>query len=178
MNNLYDLSEQYKNLLDFAEEENIDISETLLGIAETLDQRMESLVLTVKTLEAQSDVIDSEIVRLKGKKQAVENHVNRIKTYTKELLEASGRTKAGGPLGSVSIQNSPMSLVVDNQNLIPEDYMKASLVVQMNELPDELSGHPSLKLSVDKKAILDLARHDDFEISGTHSERKQHVRFR
>jgi hypothetical protein len=50
--------------------------------------------------------------------------------------------------------------------------------VQMSELPDELTGHPSLKLSVDKKAILDLARHDDFQISGTHSERKQHVRFR
>ena len=86
MNNLYDLSEQYKTLVDFAEEENVDISETLLGIAETLDQRMESLVLTVKTLEAQSDVIESEIARLKGKKQAVENHINRIKIYTKELL--------------------------------------------------------------------------------------------
>ena len=178
MNNLYDLAEGYKTLVDFAEEENVDISETLLGIAETLDQRMESLVLTVKTLEAQSDVIDSEIVRLKGKKQAVENHVNRIKTYTKELLEASGRTKAGGTLGSASIQNSPMSLVIDNQTLIPEDYMKASLVVQLSDLPDELSSHPSLKLSVDKKSILDLARQDDFEITGTHVERNQHLRLR
>ena len=178
MNNLYDLSEQYKTLVDFAEEENVDISETLLGIAETLDQRMESLVLTVKTLEAQSDVIESEIARLKGKKQAVENHINRIKIYAKELLEASGRTKAGGPLGSVSIQNSPMSLIVDNQNLIPEDYIKVSLAMPLSELPDELSAHPSLKLSVDKKSILDLIRHDDFEVSGTHVERNQHLRLR
>ena len=43
--NLYDLSEQYKTLIDFAEEEDVDISETLLGIAETLDKRMENLVL-------------------------------------------------------------------------------------------------------------------------------------
>ncbi len=178
MNNLYDLAEQYKTLVDFAEEEDVDISETLLGIAETLDQRMESLVLTVRTLEAQSDVIESEIVRLKGKKQAVENHVGRIKTYTMELLEASGRTKAGGTLGSVSIQNSPMSLVVDDQNLIPEDYIKVSLAMQLSELPSELSAHPSLKLSVDKKSILDLARQDDFEIAGTHVERNQHLRLR
>ena len=178
MNNLYDLAEQYKTLVDFAEEEDVDISETLLGIAETLDQRMESLVLTVRTLEAQSDDIESEIVRLKGKKQAVENHVGRIKTYTMELLEASGRTKAGGTLGSVSIQNSPMSLVVDDQNLIPEDYIKVSLAMQLSELPSELSAHPSLKLSVDKKSILDLARQDDFEIAGTHVERNQHLRLR
>jgi hypothetical protein len=178
MNNLYDLAEQYKTLVDFAEEEDVDISETLLGIAETLDQRMESLVLTVRTLEAQSDVIESEIARLKGKKQAVENHVGRIKTYTMELLEASGRTKAGGTLGSVSIQNSPMSLVVDDQNLIPEDYIKVSLAMQLSELPNELSAHPSLKLSVDKKSILDLARQDDFEIAGTHVERNQHLRLR
>jgi outer membrane murein-binding lipoprotein Lpp len=178
MNNLYDLAEQYKTLVDFAEEEDVDISETLLGIAETLDQRMESLVLTVRTLEAQSDILESEITRLKGKKQAVENHVGRIKTYTMELMEASGRTKAGGTLGSVSIQNSPMSLVVDDQNLIPEDYIKVSLSMQLSELPTELSAHPSLKLSVDKKSILDLARHDDFEISGTHVERNQHLRLR
>jgi hypothetical protein len=178
MNNLYDLAEQYKTLVDFAEEEDVDISETLLGIAETLDQRMESLVLTVRTLEAQSDILESEITRLKGKKQAVENHVGRIKTYTMELMKASGRTKAGGTLGSVSIQNSPMSLVVDDQNLIPEDYIKVSLSMQLSELPTELSAHPSLKLSVDKKSILDLARHDDFEISGTHVERNQHLRLR
>lgn len=178
MNNLYNLAEQYKTLVDFAEEEDVDISETLLGIAETLDQRMESLVLTVRTLEAQSDILESEITRLKGKKQAVENHVGRIKTYTMELMEASGRTKAGGTLGSVSIQNSPMSLVVDDQNLIPEDYIKVSLSMQLSELPTELSAHPSLKLSVDKKSILDLARHDDFEISGTHVERNQHLRLR
>ena len=47
--NIYELAEQYKTLIDFAEEEDVDISDTLLGIAETLDQRMESLVLSVRT---------------------------------------------------------------------------------------------------------------------------------
>jgi uncharacterized small protein (DUF1192 family) len=176
--NIYELAEQYKTLIDFAEEEDVDISDTLLGIAETLDQRMESLVLSVRTVEAQAGVLDSEIDRLKGKKKAVTNHVDRIKQYMRELLEASGRTKAGGTLGSVNLQNSPLSLAVDNANVIPDDYMKATLTVQLNELPEELSGHPTLKLSVDKKAILELARHDDFEIEGTHVERNQHLRLR
>tara|TARA_R100000808_G_scaffold10395_1_gene27647 strand:- start:22015 stop:22554 length:540 start_codon:yes stop_codon:yes gene_type:complete len=176
--NLYELSEQYKTLVDFAEEEDVDISEVLLGIAETLDQRMESLVLSVKTLEAQSAVVDSEITRLKDKKKAINNHVTRIKDYMRQLLEASGRTKAGGTLGSVNIQNSPLSLVVDDENVIPSDFMKATLTLQLNELPEELSGHPTLKLAVDKKAIIDLARNDDFEVQGTHVERNQHLRLR
>lgn len=176
--NIYELAEQYKTLIDFAEEEDVDISDTLLGIAETLDQRMESLVLSVRTLEAQVDVLDSEINRLKGKKQAVTNHVDRIKQYMRELLEASGRTKAGGTLGSVNLQNSPLSLVVDDENIIPSDYMKATLTMQLNELPEELSGHPTLKLSVDKKSIIDLSRHDDFTVQGTHVERNQHLRLR
>ena len=157
--NLYDLSEQYKTLIDFAEEEDVDISETLLGIAETLDKRMENLVLSVK-------------------KDAIANHVTRIKQYMKELLEASGRTKAGSTLGSVNLQNSPLSVVVDDENVIPSDFMKATLTMQLNELPEELSGHPSLKLAVDKKAIIDLAKHDEFEIQGTHVERNQHLRLR
>tara|TARA_R110000823_G_scaffold98176_3_gene212796 strand:- start:540 stop:1079 length:540 start_codon:yes stop_codon:yes gene_type:complete len=176
--NLYDLSEQYKTLIDFAEEEDVDISETLLGIAETLDKRMENLVLSVKTLEAQEEMLYLEMKRLKGKKDAIANHVTRIKQYMKELLEASGRTKAGSTLGSVNLQNSPLSVVVDDENVIPSDFMKATLTMQLNELPEELSGHPSLKLAVDKKAIIDLAKHDEFEIQGTHVERNQHLRLR
>jgi len=31
---------------------------------------------------------------------------------------------------------------------------------------------------VDKKAIIDLSRHDDFTVQGTHVERNQHLRLR
>ena len=55
-------------------------------------------------------------------------------------------------------------MVVDDENVIPSDFMKATLTMQLNELPEELSGHPSLKLAVDKKAIIDLAKNDEFEI--------------
>ena len=71
-----------------------------------------------------------------------------------------------------------MSLIVDDENVIPSDYMKATLTMQLNELPEELSGHPTLKLAVDKKAIIELARHDDFTVQGTHVERNQHLRLR
>ena len=178
MVSLYDLAEQYKQLIDFSEEEDINISDILLGIAETLDQRMENLVLSVRTLEAQATALDTEIDRLKNKKTAVTNHIDRVKKYTREILEASGRTKGGGMLGSVALQNSPLSLVVDNENSIPDIYMRASLIVQLDELPEELSSHPSLKVSVDKKAIIELARNDNFAVDGTHVERNQHLRLR
>ena len=178
MANIYELAEQYKQLIEFAEEEDIDISDILLGIAETLDQRMENLVLSVRTLEAQATSLETEIERLKNKKAAVTNHIDRVKKYARELLEASGRTKGGGTLGSIALQNSPLSLVVDNENSIPDIYMRASLTVQLDELPEEFSGHPSLKVTVDKKAIIELARNDNFAVDGTHVERNQHLRLR
>ena len=71
-----------------------------------------------------------------------------------------------------------MSLIVDDENVIPSDYMKATLTMQLNELPEELSGHHTLKLAVDKKAIIDLSRHDDFTVQGNQVERNQHLRLR
>lgn len=123
MSTLYDLTNQYQQLLELESEiDEQTFIDTLQSIDEAIEDKAENLAKVIKEMEATITTIANEVNRLQSKKQVVANRVSNLKTYLQGEMEKVNKTKVKGALFTVNIQNNPPSLRVDRTDNIPKDF--------------------------------------------------------
>lgn len=129
---LYELTEDYMNLLELAEDPDIDeqaFTDTLEGINGALEDKAEGYAKVIRTLEGDAAACDAESKRLRNKKQTIENNIRRMKAALQYAMQATGKTKFKTALFSFGIQKNPAAVVIDegyienipDRFLIPQD---------------------------------------------------------
>ena len=129
---LYELTEDYMNLLELAEDPDIDeqaFTDTLEGIDGALEDKAEGYAKVIRTLEGDAAACDAESKRLRNKKQTIENNIRRMKAALQYSMQATGKTKFKTALFSFGIQKNPAAVVIDegyienipDRFLIPQD---------------------------------------------------------
>ena len=129
---LYELTSDYMNLLELAEDPDIDeqaFMDTLEGIEGALEDKAEGYAKVIRTLEGDAAACDAESKRLRNKKQTIENNIKRMKAALQYAMEATGKTKFKTALFSFGIQKNPAAVVIDegyienipDRFLIPQD---------------------------------------------------------
>lgn len=129
---LYELTEDYMNLLELAEDPDIDeqaFTDTLEGIEGALEDKAEGYAKVIRTLEGDAAACDAESKRLRNKKQTIENNIKRMKAALQYAMQATGKTKFKTALFSFGIQKNPAAVVIDegyienipDRFLIPQD---------------------------------------------------------
>lgn len=132
MSTLYELTNDYMNLLELAEDPDIDeqaFMDTLEGIEGALEDKAEGYAKVIRTLEGDAAACDAESKRLRNKKQTIENNIKRMKTALQYAMQATGKTKFKTALFSFGIQKNPAAVVIDegyienipDRFLIPQD---------------------------------------------------------
>ena len=123
MSTLYELTNQYQQLLELESEiDEQTFIDTLQSIDEAIEDKAENLAKVIKEMEATITTIANEVSRLQSKKQAVANRVSNLKTYLQGEMEKVNKTKIKGELFTVNIQNNPPSLRVNRTDNIPKDF--------------------------------------------------------
>lgn len=123
MSTLYDLTNQYQELLELESEiDEQTFIDTLQSIDEAIEDKAENLAKVIKEIESTVSVITNEISRLQSKKQSLNNRVANLKTYLQGEMEKVNKTKVKGALFTVNIQNNPPSLKVENTDKIPKSF--------------------------------------------------------
>ena len=125
---LYELTEDYMNLLELAEDPDIDeqaFMDTLEGIDGALEDKAEGYAKVIRTLEGDAAACDAESKRLRNKKQAIERNIDRMKKALQYAMETTGKTKFKTPLFSFNIQKNTPSVVMDEQYIenIPDRFL-------------------------------------------------------
>ena len=157
---LYELTDDYLNLLEVAEElDEETFQNTLEAIEDAIEDKVENTAFLIRNLEADIKTLKDEEKRLKGRRQALENKVARMKDYLFEQLEKAGIDRVKRPLITVSIQNNPPSVRVVNEELIPSHFM----------IPQP----PKL----DKKGILEKLKHGE-NVPGVELQQTRGLRIR
>ena len=113
---LYELTEDYMNLLELAEDPDIDeqaFTDTLEGIDGALEDKAEGYAKVIRTLEGDAAACDAESKRLRNKKQTIENNIKRMKAALQYAMQATGKTKFKTVLFSFGIQKNPAAVVID-----------------------------------------------------------------
>lgn len=128
MSKLYELAEEYNELLEMMEDDSVDMEvlrDTLEGVEGEIEIKAENLAKIIKELDGTATMIETEINRLKAKKDAISNNAKSAKKYLESVMIATGKKKFKTDLFGFSIQKNPPSLVIDQEEDIPDEYWVA-----------------------------------------------------
>lgn len=157
---LYELTQAYNQVLDMAEEiDKETLVDTLASINESIQDKAENMAKLIKSIEVDTKALKEEEQRLADRRKSLESKVTSIKDYLQNQLEAAGIDKVKRPTLTVSIQNNPPSVSIEDENKIPSDYI----------IPQ-----PS---KIDKKSILQLLK-EGVEIEGCSIKQSRGIRIR
>lgn len=121
---LYELAQNYAELLEIAEEiESDTLVDTLEALQDAIEDKAENIAKFIRNLEADAKIIREEEQRLAERRRAIEAKVERLKTYLQEQLETAGIEKVKRPTITVAIQANPPSVDVIDETAIPSDFL-------------------------------------------------------
>lgn len=162
MATLYELTNDYKAVLEMAQDPEIDIQaikDTLEMIQGDITEKADGYAKVMKELDWETDKLTAEIKRLTDRKNTIQNNIAYMKQSLKEAMTATDNLKFRTDLFSFNIQKNPPALVVDDEEAIPSEYL----------IPQEPK--------IDKKAIINFLK-DGNEVPYAHIEQSEGVRIR
>ena len=161
---LYELSDDYMNLLTMAEDPDIDpeaFADTLAGIEGAIEDKADGYAKVIRTLEGDAAACDAESKRLRNKKQIIENNIKRMKSALQYAMEATGKTKFKTALFSFGIQKNPVAVVMDEGYIenIPERFL-----IPQDPVIDKKAIKEALKSGEDLEGIAHLEQGESLRI--------------
>ncbi len=143
--NLYNLAQEYKALVELAENAGDDadrqaFSDTLEGLQGEIEAKVLNCAAVVKTIDAQVDAIAVEQKRLAERKSALNASIDRLKAYMMGAMKTANVTKIKGDLFTVSIQKNPDKCVLDVQDAreLPPRFQKVEVSARISEIKDAI----------------------------------------
>lgn len=142
---LYELKDEYKQLLEMLEDPDIDpqvIADTMEAVSGELDVKCDSYVVIIKKLEAQVEMIDTELIRLEKNKTALTGNIKRMKSSVLDAIQLTGQRKMETDHFKLSIvkNGGKQPMEVDEIEKIPQDYLTMKPVANMEKIRQELEG--------------------------------------
>lgn len=125
MATLYELTEQYTELLNAIETDDPKLLEDTIastGINEDLNKKFEGYGQVINQAKADMNEVSEEIKRLQTKKRTYDNNIKRLKQALIDSLAAVGKDRIKTPLFSFSIKNTRAVDVTSTEDL-PVDYL-------------------------------------------------------
>lgn len=141
MASLFDLTGEYLELLEMAQDPDIDpqaLIDTMEGIDGEIEFKAEGYAKIIKEMESYADACANVIKVLQDKKRKYENNIDRMKKSLENSMRVTGKTKFKTALFSFCIQKNPASLVIDNEDLIPPEYLMIKQEVNKSALKDAI----------------------------------------
>lgn len=160
---MYELAQEYRELIPLAENADDEAElqmffDTLEGLQGEIGIKLENCAAVIAEIGAQADGIRSEEKRLASRRKAIENSIDRLKRYMQDGMDAAQMVKHKGQLFTISIQNNPPSVVVDDEAAVPKGFQR-------------------IKVEVDKTAVKDALK-SGTEVPGVHLEHTRSLRIR
>lgn len=156
MTQLYQITEQYKELAVLAEtaEEDLAVAlrDTMEGIEGDFQEKGKAIAMVALNIDGDLEAIQSQIDRLTERKRIITNRRESLKEYLRTNMEASGITKITHPLFTIACGKGKPIVVIDDEKAIPDDYVN----VKVTSAPD--------------KAAIAKAIKEGIEVPGAHTE--------
>ncbi|WP_040209830.1 siphovirus Gp157 family protein [Clostridium polynesiense] len=122
---LYELSQNYKNLQELLDNEDIPqelITNALNEVEGQIEEKAENIAKLMKNLDADAKALKEEEKRLSDKRKAIENRVSAVKSYLYENMKVTGKTKFKTSLFSFSIAKNGGKAPLDVYGKVPVEF--------------------------------------------------------
>ena len=124
MTKLYELTQNYQNLVSLLEDETIDssvVGDAIRQIEGEIIDKAQNIAKLLKNMDGDIKTFKDEENRLKTKRAALERKYESLKIYLEEELRKTGIRKVDGVV-PVAFRKSPPSVEIQYEELIPERF--------------------------------------------------------
>lgn len=138
---LYELTEEFLNLLSMAEDPDVDpqaFKDTLEGLEYEVELKADAYAKIIRQVEGNIATVDAEIKRLQGFKKLLEGNVDTMKGNLENTMKVTGKTKFKTDLFSFRIQKNPVSVKIDNEDDVPPEYLKITTSVNKTAIKEAI----------------------------------------
>lgn len=136
MISLYILAKEYQAIEQKLSDSDIDpqtIADTLEAVAGDVEQKATNVAMFVRNLESSAEQIELAIKAMQERKKSIESKAESIRKYLKENMQRTGITKIECPYFAISLKKNPPSVVIDNESLINDKYVKTKTVTSIDK---------------------------------------------
>ena len=122
---LYELTNEFQQLLDIATDETIDqqtLKDTIEIVGMEIEDKAEGYAKVIRQLEGNISAIEAEEERLAGMKKRAKNNISALKYNLTNAMVITGKTKFKTPLFSFNIQRNTPSLEIIDESKIPAEF--------------------------------------------------------
>lgn len=126
MNTIYDLSHEYKELMRVLEgfDDPKLVADSLESHNASVAEKLENTAKYIADLEALSAARKAEIDRISALKKTTDAAISRLKSGILIYMQATDNKKIETPLFKFGTRKGSKSVVVDDIELLPSDYIK------------------------------------------------------
>ncbi len=146
---LFDLVGVWKEVYEMADDPDIDMEAwngTLESIEGEIEVKADGYAAVIAKLNADIDQIKTMEKRLKARRDAMANSIDRMKSRLEDAMRLTGKTKFKTTFWSFNIQKNPESVVIDNQEAVPKEFLKyAEPTVDKTALKEALKNGADLE---------------------------------
>lgn len=168
MANLFVLAQEYRDLenalLSSADEETGEVSVDIAQAVEKIQGNFEEKAIAVATVWRDFDDYISRIKAEKERLTALENRAKRgqkrVEDYLAQACEMTGTESIRGVYANISFRSNPLKTIIDDEDLIPEEY----ITVKVERKPNLTAIKESIKSGK--------------EVSGAHLEQERKIQIK
>lgn len=140
MATLYELNDMYRNiqfLIESGEYTEEELKFALDSVNGEIAEKLEGYAMVVKNLESDIAGLKAEEKRLADRRKSLENGVERMKEAMQDTLLLTGEKRVKTSKFTISLRKST-SVEVENEDLIPEEFVKITKTISKSELAKRL----------------------------------------
>lgn len=133
---LFEIATHYQSLM----QEIMDCDElsreqlnAIESINDSLEDKAKAVGAFIKNMEADYKSINEAIDAMKKRSATLENKVECMKEYLKSNLERCNIKEVKSPWFDIKIKLNPESVIVNDEDLIPNEYFKETLLRKLDK---------------------------------------------
>lgn len=148
MASLYELTGERLALQTKLQALNLDedtINDTLEGESLAIEAKVESYGYVIKNLRAPALAIDEEIKRLQERKKHFDKQADRVEAWLFDNMVKANLKKVECHAFTIALQDNPPSVAVDDEKLIPKEFMRQKIPIMPPPEPDKVAIAKAIK---------------------------------
>lgn len=130
---LYEMVGDLSQVMDMELESEEQLEEMIVAIREAMENKSESIIAVIRNYETRINAVKEEEKRLSEYRKSEEKKLERLKEYTIYCMEQLGNKKLDTNLGKISLRKKPASLIITDEDKIPNEYKLIEQIVKIDK---------------------------------------------